>query len=90
MLDINELDNEMKRMDEFFDQITDSQFEMMAIEAGIGYIKNSCESNYVKATMMPLVDLDIKKTYKSDSKIKISDSCNMSWSNKYSLIKGAA
>lgn len=90
MLDISELELEMKRMDEFFEQLTNSQFEKMAIEAGIGQIKSSCESSYVKATMTELIELGIKDTYKSGNKFRVSDSFNMSWSNKNSLIRGAA
>ena len=43
------LEDELKRIDDFFDSLSAEEFEVMAIECGAGVIVPSVESMYVEA-----------------------------------------
>lgn len=48
------LEERLRYIDYFFDNLSVEEFEQMAIESGAGYIKKSSESDYVKA-MKPII-----------------------------------
>lgn len=77
------LEDEMKRIDDFFSNLSVNEFDKMAIEAGMGEIKSSCESSYVKASQLPLEATYSNKTiYNNDWETK--------WVNHQDNLQGAA
>ena len=63
MVNGRSLEDELKRINEFFDSMDIEQFEQMVFECGVGEILPSKESIYVKAIAKRYANLESKKKY---------------------------
>lgn len=63
MVNGRSLEDELKRINEFFDSMDLEQFEQMALECGAGEILPSKDSIYVRAIAKKYANLESKKKY---------------------------